>query len=207
MAIDDLLDEHEQGERVRAWLRRNLPGIIGGLALGLGAIYGVQKWQEHRHGQQQAAHAAYADAIAKVEAGEDNAGAALAGQEGVYATLGALRVAKAQVEAGKADDAIGTLRGIKAEAAMQPVVDQRLAQLLVATGKPQEAIALLQDQDGSTALELLGDAYLADGKQEQARERYGSALAALDVAAPARRRVELKLQEAGGDVPAAAESI
>lgn len=207
MAIDDLLDEHEQGERVRAWLRSNLPGIIGGLALGIGAIYGVQKWQEHRHGQQQAAHEAYADAVQRLEAGEDNAGAALAGQEGVYATLGALRVAKAQVEAGKAEDAIATLRGIKAEPAMQPVVDQRLAQLLVATGKPQDAIALLQGQDDSTALELLGDAYLAEGSQEQARERYDSALAALDVAAPARRRVELKLQEAGGDVPAPAGAI
>lgn len=207
MAIDDLLDEHEQGERVRAWLRRNLPGIIAGLALGLGAIYGIQKWQEHRHGQQQAAHAAYADALARLDAGEADAGAALSGQEGVYATLGSLRVAKAQVEAGKPEDAISTLRGIKAEPLLQPVVNQRLAQLLVATGKPQDAISLLQGQDDTAALELLGDAYMADGKQEQARERYDSALAALDVAAPARRRVELKLQEAGGDVPEPAESI
>ena len=66
---------------------------------------------------------------------------------------------------------------------------------------------LLKGDDGSTALELRGDAYLADGKVEQAREEYGRALAALDVDAPARRRVELKMQEAGGDVAAPAESI
>ncbi len=207
MAIDDLLDEHEQGERVRTWLRRNLLGIIAGLALGIGAIYGMQEWQQHRHGQQQAAHAAYAAALAKVEAGEHDAGAPLANQEGVYATLAALRVAKAQVEAGKLDDAITTLRGVKAEPALQPVVDQRLAQLLIATGKPQDAVALLKDRDGATALELQGDAYLAEGRQAQARELYGNALAALDADAPERRRVELKLQEAGGQVPEPAESI
>ncbi|KAF1699734.1 YfgM family protein [Pseudoxanthomonas suwonensis] len=207
MALDDLLDEHEQGERVRAWLRRNLPGIIAGLALGVGAIYGMQKWQEHRHGRQQAAHAAYATAIARLEAGAEDPGAALSGQEGVYATLGALHVAKAQVEAGKPEDAIATLRGIKADPALEPVVQQRLAQLLVATGKAQEAIDLLDGQSDTAALELRGDAFMATGKQEQARAEYDRALAALDVQAPARRRVELKLQEAGGDLPEPAGSI
>ena len=34
MAIDDLLvDEHEQSERVRNWLRNNGIGIIAGIAL------------------------------------------------------------------------------------------------------------------------------------------------------------------------------
>ena len=38
MAIDDLLNEHEQSERVRGWIRSNAIGIIGGVVLGLGAI-------------------------------------------------------------------------------------------------------------------------------------------------------------------------
>ena len=33
MAIDDLLDEHEQSERVRSWLRNNGAGLLGGVAL------------------------------------------------------------------------------------------------------------------------------------------------------------------------------
>ena len=40
MAIDDLLDEHEQSERVRSWIRSNAIGLIGGVGLGLGAIAG-----------------------------------------------------------------------------------------------------------------------------------------------------------------------
>ena len=38
MAIDELLDEREQGERVKAWLRDNSLGLIGGLVLG-GALF------------------------------------------------------------------------------------------------------------------------------------------------------------------------
>ena len=48
MAIDDLLDEHEQGERVRTWLRKNALGILGGLALGIAAIYGWRAWESHQ---------------------------------------------------------------------------------------------------------------------------------------------------------------
>lgn len=40
MAIDDLLDEHEQSERVRNWLKNNGAGMIGGIALGLAVIFG-----------------------------------------------------------------------------------------------------------------------------------------------------------------------
>lgn len=50
MAIDELLDEHEQSERVLQWLRNNGAGLIGGIALGLAAI-GGWKWWDQRHEQ------------------------------------------------------------------------------------------------------------------------------------------------------------
>ena len=34
MALDDLLDEHEQSERVRSWIRSNALGLLGGIVLG-----------------------------------------------------------------------------------------------------------------------------------------------------------------------------
>ncbi len=207
MAIDDLLDEHEQGERVRAWLRNNAVSIVGGAALGIAAIYGWQWWQSNNANQDQQAHAAYEQALKQVESDADNAGAALAGHEGVYANLAALRVAKAQVDAGKLDEAIATLRGIKAEPSIKPVVDLRLTQLLTATGKHDEALALLQDASDGPALEVRADALLAAGKRDEARDEYTKALSRLDVAAPERRRVELKLEDAGGQVPEPAEAI
>ena len=207
MAIDDLLDEHEQGERVRTWLRKNALGILGGLALGIAAIYGWRAWVSHQASQQEQAHTAYAQALKQLDAGQvEQAGTLLAGQEGTYATLAALRVAKAQVEAGKPDEAIATLRGIQVDPSLREVVDERLAQLFNATGKPEEALKLLEGDAGSTALELRGDALLASGNRHQARDAYADALAGTDVASPARRRIELKLQEVGGTLPEPAEA-
>lgn len=207
MAIDDLLDEHEQGERVRTWLRKNALGILGGLALGIAAIYGWRAWVSHQASQQEQAHTAYAQALKQLDAGQvEQAGTLLAGQEGTYATLAALRVAKAQVEAGKPDEAIATLRGIQVDPSLREVVDERLAQLFNATGKPEEVLKLLEGDAGSTALELRGDALLASGNRDQARDAYADALAGTDVASPARRRIELKLQEVGGTLPEPAEA-
>lgn len=207
MAIDDLLDEHEQGERVRTWLRKNALGILGGLALGIAAIYGWRAWVSHQASQQEQAHTAYAQALKQLDAGQvEQAGTLLAGQEGTYATLAALRVAKAQVEAGKPDEAIATLRGIQVDPSLREVVDERLAQLFNATGKPEEALKLLEGDAGSAALELRGDALLASGNRDQARDAYADALAGTDVASPARRRIELKLQEVGGTLPEPAEA-
>ena len=207
MAIDDLLDEHEQGERVRTWLRKNALGILGGLALGIAAIYGWRAWVSHQASQQEQAHTAYAQALKQLDAGQvEQAGTLLAGQEGTYATLAALRVAKAQVEAGKPDEAIATLRGIQVDPSLREIVDERLAQLFNATGKPEEALKLLEGDAGSAALELRGDALLASGQRDQARDAYADALAGTDVASPARRRIELKLQEVGGTLPEPAEA-
>ncbi|MBD9368149.1 tetratricopeptide repeat protein [Xanthomonas sp. XNM01] len=207
MAIDDLLDEHEQGERVRSWLRSNALSIVGGVALGIAAIYGWQWWQGSSAREDQQAHAAYEQALKQVDAGGDDPAAALAGHEGIYADLAGLRVAKAQVEAGKLDEAIATLRGLSVEPSLKPVVDLRLAQLLTATGKHDEAIALLAQSSDGAGLEVRGDALVAAGKRDEARDAYTKALSTLDVAAPERRRVELKLEDVGGQVPEPVESI
>ena len=70
MAIDDLLDEHEQSERVRNWVRNNAIGVIGGIALGLGVIVGFQWWQGQRLHARMGANAEYARAMAEAEAGK-----------------------------------------------------------------------------------------------------------------------------------------
>ena len=64
MAIDDLLNEHEQSERVRSWIRNNALGLVGGVALGLGAIVGWQWWQGKQVQGQMDANVRYTAAIA-----------------------------------------------------------------------------------------------------------------------------------------------
>ncbi|KAF1722350.1 YfgM family protein [Pseudoxanthomonas wuyuanensis] len=210
MAIDDLLDEHEQGERVRSWLRNNATGLFGGVALGLAVIFGWQWWQKQQAAQDEKTHLDYQAAM-EAAAGDDlkkaqAAVTALAGSKrDIYADLAELRLAKAQVDAGERDAAIATLRGIAPEPSLQPLVDRRLARLLIDAGKADEALTLLAQASDSESLEVRGDALLASGKRDEAREAYAQALTGLDVAAPQRRLVELKLTDAGGTPPKTGE--
>ena len=202
MAIDDLLDEHEQGERVRTWLRENGAGLIGGVILGLAVIAGWQWWQKQR--EQQRVHAGE-----QFQAVVDNVTAKKLRQAqeqavhlpaGAYATLAALDLAKAQVDAGQRDAAIATLRSAQPkDPSLVAIVDLRLAQLLIDAGKPADALARLpQGSAEASVQQVRGDALVALGRTAEARTAYTQALAHLDVAAPQRKVVELKLSQVGG---------
>lgn len=200
MAIDDLLDEHEQGERVRAWLRNNGLALVVGVVLGLGAIFGWRWWQDHQYRERVAQGDGYQAVVQAVEAGDLEAATRGAGdlQGPLYPTLAALRIARAQHDAGQRDAAIETLRAVRGRSAdLAGVVDGRLARLLIDVGKPQEALDLLAGAESATAHELRGDALLAMGRREDAAASYRDALAALDADAMQRGLLELKLSSAG----------
>ena len=204
MAIDDLLDEHEQSERVRTWLGNNAAGLIGGVALGLGAIYGWYWWQDQGEAKRLKASDDYQAVVEQVQAGKlkEAQAKAVVLNDTPFAALAALDLAKAHADGGKRDDAIAALRGIKTEdTAIAAVVSQRLARLLINGGKSEEAVKLLTSIDDPVAHEVRGDALFALGRKDQARDAYSKALAQLDVAAPQRRLVELKLSQAGGTPP------
>ncbi len=204
MAIDDLLDEHEQGERVRGWLRNNGAGLVGGVVLGLALIGGWQWWQQRQQQARIAAGGSFSAIVQQLDAGNLKQAqpevAALVKKGGTYAVLASLQLAKVQAEAGQLDAAIATLRAVQGSGdAMAVVVRTRLARLLIDAGKAQEALDTLGGNlDAAAAIETRGDALFALGKREEARAAYAQALAKLDVGTPVRRLVELKLTEAGG---------
>jgi predicted negative regulator of RcsB-dependent stress response len=209
MAIDDLLDEHEQSEKVRTWLKDNGAGLIGGVVLGLGLIAGWQWWQgQQLQGRVQAAER-YQSTLDQIHAGKlGPAKASIAALSGsVYATLANLDLAKAQLDAGQPDAAIASLRQVKPDdAALSTIVNQRLARLLIDAGKAGEAVQLLPATSADpVSLQILGDAQAALGHKDAARAAYARALGLLDADAPQRRLVELKLSEVGG-VPAQPEA-
>lgn len=201
MAIDDLLDEHEQSERVRIWIRNNAAGMIGGVALGLAAIYGWFWWQDKQTAAAQKTSDQYQAIVADLKAGKlkeaQAASAALKGSS--YAALAALDLAKAQADGGKRDEAIATLRGVVADdPAIKAIADQRLARLLIDAGKSEEALTLLQNVDEPLAHDVRGDALFALGRMEQAQKAYEKALTGLDQGSQLRPLIELKLTQAGG---------
>lgn len=202
MAIDDLLDEHEQGERVRTWLRENGAGLIGGIVLGLAVITGWQWWQRQRAEQRVHAGEQFQlvvdDLTAKKLKQAQEQAAKL--PSGTYATLASLDLAKAQVDAGQRDAAIATLRAAQPkDPSLVAIVDLRLAQLLVDAGKPADALTRLpKDSADAGVQQVRGDALFALGRVAEARTAYTQALAHLDVAAPQRKVLELKLSQVGG---------
>ena len=202
MAIDDLLDEHEQGEKVRSWLQSNAIGLIGGVALGLALIGGWQWWQRQQEAARIQAGEHYQAAVDSIHGNNLQQGQALVSAlpRGTYATLAALNLAKAQLGSGQRESAIATLRATNpSEPALAAVVTQRLARLLIDAGKANDALKLLPVQ--STDAEMLqtrGDAEYALGHRDDARAAYAQALAHMGVGAPQRRLVELKISEVGG---------
>lgn len=208
MAIDDLLDEHEQGERVRSWIRNNALGLAGGIGLGLAAIVGWQWWQGKQVQDRMGVNARYDQALQEFQAGrlpEDQGRAtldALGKRNSTLATLAALQLARQYVEAGRRDDAIVVLRNLRdADPDLRAEVRQRLARLLVDAGKGKEALALLDDERNPAMLDARGDAQMALGDRAKARQDYLKALGLVDVADPQHRLLQFKLIEAGGTPP------
>ena len=201
MAIDELLDEREQGERVKAWLRDNSLGLIGGLVLGAAVIFGWQFWKQRTHAQAVEQNAAYESALLDLLGGDlDKAAQRVADlPDGAYGELAALQLAKAQLDAGDRDAAIATLESVeRTEPGLAAVVQQRLARLLTDAGRGEEAVTLLADARDAVSLEARGDAHFALQQLDQARTDYSAALRHLDSAAPQRGLLELKLSEVGG---------
>ncbi len=201
MAIDELLDEREQGERVKAWLRDNGLGLVAGLVVGAALIFGYHYWKNRTHAESVAQHGAYQTAMLDIRSGElDKAAQSLAGlPDTAYSELAALQLAKAQVEQGDRDAAIATLEGVDGtEPGVAAVVQQRLARLLTDAGRGEDAVKLLAGAEDAVSLEARGDAHFALEQTEQARADYAQALRQLDSAAPQRGLVELKLSEVGG---------
>jgi len=212
MAIDDLLDEHEQSERVRSWLKKNGAGLVGGVLLGLALILGWQWWKTRTNAELVQANTRYAAVVKAIQDKNlDKAAKDIValedGKGGIYAELAALRLAKAQVDGGKSADAIKTLRGVPAEGELKQIVQQRLARVLTASGQPDEAIKLLADAYDDTSLEIRADALVAQGKPNEARALYAKALTMADAVSPRRRLLETKLMDVGGTVPDPAEQI
>ena len=214
----DQIDEYEQGERVRAWLRNNGSSLIGGVALGLAALGGWQWWQGQQDQKLVDAAAEYQVFSKAVEAKDDaKAGAhatslAQAFPKSPYPVLAALRRAEMLHAEGKDDEALKVLdaaKDSKADPVLVELAQLRTARLLASMGKHEDALKHL-DTVGDTAFvavaaEIRGDAEMAQGRRDAARASYEKALASLDIAAPTRPMVEMKLTDAGGSPTAQPE--
>lgn len=177
------------------WQRNGKPLVTGG-ALALAVVFGWQAWQKYQTNQSQGASIVYQQLLetALNPSGKPDAGkvAELANKlksdfGGThYAQYGSLFVAKVAVESGKLDDAAAELKAIvdkPADPTLGELARQRLARVLAAQGKVDDALKLLEGDATKAFLasreELKGDLLVQLGRADDAHAAYEKAKAAL----------------------------
>lgn len=210
----EVLDEHEQGELVRKWLRANAMSIAVGIAIGLLLIFGWQQWKARElrnQGEAAMQYKAFSDAV-EAKNNDDATKIAEAirkdSAKSPYAVFAALRqadtaVGKGELEAASAD--LDWAAGAAKEPALKSLIALRAARVSLARGDAETALKQL-DRLAKTdyvglASELRGDALVKLGRIEDARAAYTQALSALDERSPGHNFVQMKL----GDLALAAE--
>jgi len=177
------------------WQRNGKPLVTGGL-LALIAVFGWQAWTKYQANQSQGASNLYQQLLetSLTPSGTPDTAkvAELAGKlkndfgGSAYAQYGSLFVAKVAVDSGKLDDAAVELKSVvdkPADATLGELARQRLAQVMAAQNKAEEALKLL-DGDADKAFvaareELKGDLLVQLGRADDAHAAYQKAKAAL----------------------------
>ncbi|HEY0286315.1 MAG TPA: tetratricopeptide repeat protein [Pseudomonas sp.] len=188
--------DDEQLVAAKDWWQRNGKPLVTGGLLALIVVVGWQAWQKYQTNQSQGASALYQQLLetALTPSGQADAGrvAEIAGKlksdfgGSAYAQYGSLFVARVAVDTGKLDDAVSELKGVTdkpANPTLGEIARQRLARVLAAQNKPEDALKLLDGQADKAFLasreELRGDLLVQLGRTDDAHAAYQKAKAAL----------------------------
>ena len=155
--MNEMLSDDEQVERLKAWWKANGNSIIAGVVIGLGAFFAWQWWgsyQQQLAGEGAAAYEGFAQIAAAEDVGKtDDALAQLHSNFGgsSYYEFAALELARQQANAGSLEAAEKTLKSVLQEtsdSALKPLLQIRLARLLLSQQRFDEAEQLLASASG-----------------------------------------------------------
>lgn len=209
--MSDLYDTHEQGERVKSWLRENGSAIVMGLVLAFALMFGFKQWQAWQTGKRQQASAEYQAMISFIDA--SNMDAAVPNYEvlktefpkSAYTSMAAMMMAKSRLQAGQVDLAASELAYAMDNAVPAPmriIARERLARIKLSQGDTAAALELLDgapSEEGFEALfaEIRGDIHLARGETDMAIRSYQLSLDSLEEGVGNRALLEIKLEALG----------
>lgn len=188
--------EEEELAQIKDWWQRNGKPLLTGGMFALVAVFGWQTWQKYQGNQSQAASAIYQQLVevSLSAAGQPDAGkvSELAGKLNKdfagshYAQYASLLLAKVAMDGNRPDDAVAELRKVlakPADASLGELARERLARVLSAQGKHEEALGLLAGEAVPAFVavreELRGDLLVKLGRKAEARSAYEKARAAM----------------------------
>ncbi len=188
--MDNYETEEQQVEAIKKWWSENYKMMALLAIVGLGSIVGVQQWKQSQVVKAQTASIEYDHILKTVSDGKDEV---ITQQvetmlndysDYTYAALSAMLEAKQMIEAGKLLEAEGKFQWVITHGAaqnLQHISRIRLATLMSAQGKNEEALKLLDVDQGAFKagyLEVKGDILVALKRVSDARSAYDQALEA-----------------------------
>ncbi len=196
--------DEEQLEALKNWWKENGSSLITGVAIVLVVFFGARWWQDSRQATAEAASEIYDGIIQQIALVQDSGfdDATLAAMESsydtlrndfpdsIYARFGALLLASVYAEQENYTQAEAELQWVmnnqelgfmkSAEQEVFLIARVRLARVLIAQDRAQEALNLLSEVEpgtmAATYAEVQGDAYAQLGQAEQARAAYERAI-------------------------------
>lgn len=213
----DLRSEEEQLDVVKRWWKENGTSLIAGAVLAAAGVFGWNAWQNYQEGQSEAASARYQQLVTITAANsleEDQLAAAreligeLTDQHGrtLYAELAQLLEARLAVQEGDLAAAKAALESVangSSRRYVQSLAWLRLARIELAEGNPEAALELLDqpitDTLAAQQANVRGDAHLALGQPEQAREAWQAALEIAQTQNQPLYGVQFKLDDIGAE--------
>lgn len=204
--MNDFLNDAEQGEYVKRWIKKNVPGLALILLLTIAANIGWQKYQMHQFQKAQEASIIYIalpsttplpnQAIEMANSLKKNY------ESTPYAGLAALLLAKNDVAQNNLEQASTELNWTMEHASndtLKQVARMNLARIDIQQKNNTGAIALLEKIDSPAlagmAESIKGDAYFADNQMAQARKSYEQAQTLLPAQNPEQQRLSMKLND------------
>ncbi|HYP81075.1 MAG TPA: tetratricopeptide repeat protein [Steroidobacteraceae bacterium] len=184
----ELLSEEEQWERLKAWMRQNVPFVLGLAAIGVLAYFALDWWKSHKDDEAVQASVQYEEVLKTFDSGKlDDALKQIetlrkAHPKSAYTSAADLAAAKVFVLQNNLDKAVERLERVMNEAPdleLRPIARLRLARVLSAQGQYDKALAVLGAVDSGSFkpafLEARGDVLLAKGDKGGALQEYESA--------------------------------
>jgi predicted negative regulator of RcsB-dependent stress response len=185
----DLYDtEDQQLDTIKKWFNENGRPILIGLVIGIGCVLGWNGWQSNKTAQAREASDLFQELLKAADSANQDSLVKLSERikndypDSPYGTYASFFLAKQQVETGNLEAARKELETVLAqsdEPAMKNIARLRLLRILLSEGKGQETLDLINgfDVSGSGKFqaayeELKGDAYVALGKEREARSAY-----------------------------------
>jgi len=183
--VDDLISEKEQIEQLRSWWSEYGGYVIGGLGLGIALLAGLNYYTNSKLEAQLEASVLYESLTQQVVSGSLEAAEAVADELSMdyastsYAAQAQFAMARLYMDKNRDQDAADALSAIIASDAdeeLKLVARARLARVLLYQNKAQDVVDMLEGQEseafGPVYQELLGDAYYALGRVEDAQVAY-----------------------------------